>query len=133
MNKLTDEQVVKVLECHIKLQCWNDCPNATEERQLLSRPCSQMIAEDALDLIKRKDAKIEKLTEENIILSQKRANIFEILDSYERGRVEAYKEIVKKLKEHLCSYDLPDYHSFKAVDEDTIDEVLKELVGEQDD
>lgn len=49
----------------------------------------------------------------------------------DKAKSEAYKEIAKKLKEHLCNYDLPDYHSFRAVDEDTIDEVLKELVGEQ--
>ena len=48
----------------------------------------------------------------------------------DKAKSEAYKEIIEKLKEHLCSYDLPDYHSFRAVDEDTIDEVLKELVGE---
>ena len=29
---MTDEQIIKALECHIKRQCWNDCPNATEER-----------------------------------------------------------------------------------------------------
>lgn len=45
------------------------------------------------------------------------------------AKSEAYKEIIEKLKAHLCSYDLPDYHSFRAVDEDTIDEVLEELVG----
>lgn len=52
-DKLTDKEIVKALECHIKRQCWNDCPNATEERQLLNKPCSQMIAENALDLINR--------------------------------------------------------------------------------
>ena len=41
----------------------NDCPNATEERQLLSRPCSSMIAEDALDLINRQKSEIERLNE----------------------------------------------------------------------
>lgn len=51
----------------------------------------------------------------------------------DKAKSEAYKEIVKKLKEHLCSYDLPNYYSFEAVDEDTIDEVLKELVGDNDD
>lgn len=44
-------------------------------------------------------------------------------------KFEAYKEVIEKLKEHMCSYDLPDYHSFRAVDEDTMDEVLKEMVG----
>lgn len=45
------------------------------------------------------------------------------------AKQEAYKEIIAKLKKHLCSYDLPDYHYFRAVDEDVIDEVLEEMVG----
>jgi len=73
---MTDNEIIKALECHIKRQCWNDCPNATEERQLLSRPCSQMLAEDALDLINRKDAEIEKLNVELVGL---------------RGACESYK------------------------------------------
>lgn len=48
----------------------------------------------------------------------------------DKAKSEAYKEIVEKLKEHLCSYDLPNYFSFEAVDEDTIDEILKELMEE---
>ena len=57
-------------------------------------------------------------------------NWSEYVDLSKDLKIKAYKEIVGKLKEHLCSYDLPDYFSFEAVDEDTIDEVLKELVGE---
>ena len=60
-HKFTDDDVIKALECHIKRQCWNDCPNATEKRQLLNKPCSQMIAEDALALINRQKVEIESL------------------------------------------------------------------------
>jgi hypothetical protein len=63
---LTDNETIKALKCHIKRQCWNDCPNATEERQLLNRPCSSMIAEDALDLINRKQA-VNKLQAKQIV------------------------------------------------------------------
>jgi TolA-binding protein len=76
---LTDNEIIKALECHIKRQCWNDCPNATEERQLLSRPCSSMIAEDALDLINRKQAvnelQAKEIVELKIKVEQQKADI----------------------------------------------------------
>ena len=56
-------------------------------------------------------------------------NRLECIDCSKRLKSEAYKEIIAKLKENLCSYDLPDYHYFRAVDEDVIDEVLEEMVG----
>lgn len=43
-------------------------------------------------------AEIESLKEENIILSQKRANIFEIISAYDRGRTGAIKEFAERLK-----------------------------------
>lgn len=46
-------------------------------------------------------------------------------------KAEAYKEFAERLKEHKCSYDLPDYHSFVAVDVEDIDNLLKEMVGDK--
>ena len=43
-------------------------------------------------------AEIERLKEENIIFSQKRANIFEIISAYDRGKTEAIKEFAERLK-----------------------------------
>lgn len=57
-------------------------------------------------------------------------NWSEYIDYNKRLKVKAYKEVIEKLKEHLCNYDLPNYHSFRAVDEDTIDEILEEMAGE---
>lgn len=39
-------------------------------------------------------------------------------------RAKAIKEFVKTLKEHLCSYDLDDYHSFRAIEEETLDNLF---------
>ena len=50
---MTEAEIKKALECHIKRHCWDDCPNAREKIQPLDKPCSQKIAEDALDLINR--------------------------------------------------------------------------------
>lgn len=46
------------------------------------------------------------------------------------ARTKAIKEFVKTLKEHLCSYDLDDYHSFRAIEEETLDNLVKEMVGD---
>lgn len=43
------------------------------------------------DLVQKQQAKIERLESENLILSQKRANIFEISDAFERGKAEGIK------------------------------------------
>ena len=61
---MTEEQIIKALECHIKLHCWDDCPNAAEERQLLNKACSRLIAEDGLDLINRQKAENDELKQE---------------------------------------------------------------------
>lgn len=47
-------------------------------------------------------------------------------DGFEKG----VKTFAERLKKHKCSYDLPDYHSFDAVDIEDIDNLLKELIGE---
>ena len=44
-------------------------------------------------------------------------------------KAEAYKEFVEKLKGRLCSYDIDNYHSFDAVEDFIIDEVLNEFFG----
>ena len=44
-------------------------------------------------------------------------------------RNEAIKEFAERLKECKCSYDLPDYHSFDAVEIEDIDNLVKKMVG----
>ena len=55
--ELNREQIIKALECHIKGRCY-DCPIGKEDIQSLNKPCSTMIAENALALIR-------ELTEDN--------------------------------------------------------------------
>lgn len=45
-------------------------------------------------------------------------------------RIKTIKECVDKLKERSCFYDLDNYHSFRAVDVDDVDDVAKELIGD---
>lgn len=89
------------------------------------KDCYANINIDIIDLINRQRAEIEKLKIENRILSQKRANIFEILTAFERGeekgRLDAVKEFVERLCKDRVSND-PVVIEVKAE--------LKEMVGE---
>lgn len=51
---------------------------------------------------------------------------------FEDGFKHGIKTFVEMLKEHKCSYDLPDYHSFDAVEIEVIDNIFNELVGDAD-
>lgn len=55
---------------------------------------------------------------------------------YENGRDAGYSygfeegviEFVKYLKEHSCSYDLDNYHSFDAIDIEYLDDLVEEFL-----
>lgn len=61
-KKLTDEEIVKALECCAVEPCEDcgNCPRFTKEKL-----CHKANAKQSLDLIHRQNAKIERLTEEN--------------------------------------------------------------------
>lgn len=47
---------------------------------------------------------------------------------YDKGYSDGVRAAFKKIREHYCSYDLDNYHYFRAVDEETIDEIYNEMV-----
>ena len=87
-------------------------------------------------------AEIEKCHKEfeelNIIEEQERKEALEnakrnsalFNSAMEYTRAEAIKEFADKLREYKCSYDLDNYHHFEAVDMDTIEDIIKEVLGE---
>lgn len=97
-------------------------------------------------------AENEELEEENLILSQKRANIFEITNAFENGRNRGIEELAEKLKEKFSHLEytiqtnrktMPVERVKAEVDAvlqngcaNVIDKVLtemkKEMVGESD-
>jgi hypothetical protein len=50
-----------------------------------------------------------------------------LIDRWAFGPEVSAKDFYDKIKEHLCNYDLPNYHSFKAIEEETLDDLAKEL------
>lgn len=129
---LTDKEIIKALECHIKRRCWNNCPNSTEERQLLRKPCSQMIAEDALDLIKRQQAEIERLTDYNEnLLSANTALSCDLIDDVKRARAEAIKEFAERLNAEMF-YKCGDTNYTETCEaRRLIDNLVKEMTEEE--
>lgn len=82
VRQMTDKEIIKALD--------------------YCKDCYANINIDIIDLIDRQQAEIEKLKIENRILSQKRANIFEILAAFEKGEAKGRVDAVKEFVESLC-------------------------------
>lgn len=158
-KKFTDEEIIKGLECMLgminndieySIDC-NGC--AFEDNALCSETCSEGIAKYALDLINRQKAEIEKLkskygklceyaekkefelAEINADISWFReAKFSRLAPAIKEIKAETCKEFADKLKEkseivHLFS--VCNGHHY-MVDIDDIDNLLKEMVGENE-
>ncbi len=113
---MTDKEIIKALECCVAPNC-GDCPifNNNEIRRVPGK-CVQTLEKNSLDLINRQQAQIEKLKEENTILSQNADTAFqdglnESQDLYAeqiKGKVkaEAVKEVLEKLEKRIFPYGM---------------------------
>ena len=103
MNKLTDAEIVKALECCIT----NDCAKckAYDETNGEIVDCLHAICRNALALINRQKAEIERLKEhEHIIekmLSEAWERIAELDRLNETAKSEAIKEFWEKVKQEF--------------------------------
>ncbi len=150
-KKITDEEIIKGLECMLKMLNNNivfslDCGGCTFDNGLCSEICSKGLMKVTVDLIKRQKAEIERLKEENRIYieanqaigyqrDQRDKEIDELqkqidgLDVRENKiKAEAYKEFSERLKIYSCP--LKDGHDM--VDTICIDNLLTEMVGEEE-
>lgn len=136
-KKFTDEEIIKVLECC----AYNDgCKGCKYSKQCDG--ASYLI--DALDLINRQKSEIERLKSANNekfrqwdMLAEKKKQ--HCADLYEEAKdilkAEAYKEFAERLKKqkglfHYLGLSKTDYAI--AVEVSTIDNLLKEMVGEEE-
>ena len=116
---MTDNDIIKALECCENAHC-RDCAYFQEDL------CGDRLREDAHKLINRQKAKIERLQEQLGKIGEHSLLLIQ------NARTEAIKEFADRLEEHFCDYDLPNYYYFRAVDEETINEIVKEMVGEME-
>ena len=112
---MTDNEIIKALE-----SCKRASVNRCEECPYKERiTCALELRRDALDLINRQQAEIERL-------QKVRANILKVMkENISQTETEAIKEFERKIKAHAYYIDTPKEH--RVVDEDDIDAVLKEM------
>ena len=124
-NKLTDKEIIKALECcmvdELKKYTCDECPY---------KPCgcSYALCKDALDLINRQQAELERLT---INMNAFGLGMKREKERADTIRAEAIKEFAEKLKEDLgiWSFDFT-YYADRAEARGYIDNLVKEMVGE---
>lgn len=135
MNKLTDSEIVKALEI-----CANEETDLCTDYPCLVDDCCtgyhyrEDFVTTVLDLIKRKDAEIERLEKarqkQAQFLGEERGQKYELINKITKAKSEAINEFAEKLK---CRS-----HRFKTIDRifvdciplDYIDNLVKEMVGE---
>ena len=136
---MTDKEIIKALECCITSTCIsNNCPY--EEMHDIPS-CFTKLSGDALDLINRQQAEIERL---NIRLRKERHQFEDLGKMYSEIRTEAIKEILDRVDAFLvgeCSSlvveDNPNFdhilfgYNTERIDA-FIDNLKKEMVGEDD-
>ena len=122
---MTDNEIIKALECCTDESYENcdECPYSTD-----TLSCEGLkLLEDSLDLINSLKAEIERLKKE---VSVARDAYISIQDRYEHTKAEAYKESAGMIKDKWFDnrYDSPDVDF-----DDFISNLLKEMVGEEND
>lgn len=79
MEKLADNEIIKALECCNSTErghCLNKCPYYN-----YSANCTRSMINDALDLINRQKAEVERLKGDNDILSKNLHNLSKELET----------------------------------------------------
>ena len=120
-KKITDEEIKSSLEVIATTRNCNECKIRNCKWGTCN--CSQITANAALDLINRQKAEIEKLKGSTIV-----SNIMESQKIKREAKAETYKEFAERLKIYSCR--LKDGHDM--VDTICIDNLLKEMVGEEE-
>jgi hypothetical protein len=131
---MTDEQIVKALECCGNMnECKKECP--LDDLGDIDK-CIHTLMLNALDLINRQKAEIEKMAECIVSLNDRlkekdKAIEFttkEFVADYKRIKSEEIKEFAERLKEKAISTF---YEERKYVDTEDIDELVKEMTEEK--
>ena len=132
---MTDNEIIKVFEdCIVKQRCdWQACLYYDFDH------CEEDVAKDALSLINRQKAEIERLKELNADLVALADRRKKAAFSYLKGKMEsdialrtAKAEAIKEFAERLKGKAKPHYfdNCNFAVPVDVIDNLVKEMVGD---
>ena len=130
---MTDEQIIKALECCVKTEFISDCAKC----KMFAFDCKDILIENALDLINRQKAEIEELKTEiermetqNTLLLKKKCK--DINTARKKIKSEAIKEFAERLKKHSFVDNLS-LDGKETVYVDDIDKLVKEMTEEKSD
>lgn len=128
---MTDNEIIKALECCISPDCGN-CPYDGDD---LLRPCNHNLMIDALSLINRQKAKIERMQKHNkkfgfcnllgnVLVYSK--NLKDYNDMRKGLKSEAVKEFAERLKRFLL-FDKKRERNIAVITEKEINNLVKEM------
>ena len=95
-RKYTDEEVIKALECCAKNSTYDECCECLYVECSTQKGCVGELMEDAINLINRQKAEIERLNAVSEICGDCHKKYAEKI---ERAKSEAMKEFAERLKE----------------------------------
>lgn len=118
--KMTEREIIKGLECCYTGYSCKDCPYYCGNED-----CPELVIKDALDLINRQKAEIERLEEmyDSSVSSERN-----VVDNIGYEKSEAIKEFAERLKEKATSTF---YEEHMYVDTEDIDNLVKEMTEEE--
>lgn len=135
---MTDNEIIKALKCCSGYSCSN-CP--FDDGKITMRECVTELSQNALDLINRQQAEIERLREENKSIrycyEQAKQYNNRLAESCETNcpkfnmttRAETLKEFAERLKEH--THDIVFYGEIVTISR--IDNLVKEMTEVKED
>ena len=145
-KKFTDEEIIKALGCCISTTTDEACGGCPFNKQKLCDKDQGALERYALDLINRQNSEIERLKECPKCVYECDGEVTEYcvqgpcsnFKTVEKIKTEAYKEFAERIKmsikanvvETLCN-DVKGVYNAECVLDD-IDNLLKEMVGEEE-
>ena len=127
---MTDDEIMKALECCMKTEFITDCAKC----EMLAFDCKDTLIENALNLINRQKAEIERLTDELHRAKVEISKFFEQADSCCNEAIDVFAE---RLKDEMrleddCRYDcmncLYECKGYVPI----IDKLVKEMTEERE-
>lgn len=136
-KKLTDEEIIKALECCISATTEEACAGCPFNKQKLCDKDQWALERYAFDLINRQKAEIEKMKECPKCVYEYDGEVTEYcvqgpcpnFKTVEQIKTEAYKEFAARLKSYLLLNEKGS--TISVISFENIDNLLKEMVDEE--
>lgn len=127
-SNMTDNEIIKALECCSNNVLYEQCVNCPYEKYLeKGHTCIIKATKNALDLINRQNAEIERLNNTFILARDSGKSIIQL--NIEKIKAEAVKEFAERLHGKAKARRVGDIFVY-GITLDDINETKKEMVGD---